>query len=165
MKIFIIGYMASGKSRFGKRLASKLKFDFFDLDLYIQDKSLKTSAEWIRESGEEAFREIESKMLKECAAQKEDLVIASGGGTPCFFDNMKWMKQNGKTLWLNIPPEHIFQRLQTQKGDRPMIPLKNALPDKEAFLLHLEERKKYYSQADLILDKADVSLAQYILAK
>lgn len=158
MRIFIIGYMLSGKSRFGKRLASKLKFSFVDLDLYIHEKTLKTSAEWIRESGEEVFREIESKMLKECAKQKENLVIATGGGTPCFNDNMDWMKQNGKTLWLNIPPEHIFQRLQLQKGDRPLIPLKNNLPDREAFLLHYNERKKYYAQADFILDRADVSL-------
>ena len=148
--------MATGKTRFGKRLANEIGYSFVDLDVLFQNIHDWSPAEYIRQSGEEAFRIEESRVLKEKLPETENLIVLCGGGTPCFHNNMEWMKEAGKTLWLNIPKEHLFQRLSDQKGDRPMIPKTSGKPDYDKFLNHYSEREKFYVQADFTFTEAKV---------
>ncbi|MBN2728848.1 MAG: shikimate kinase [Bacteroidales bacterium] len=163
MKIFIIGYMATGKTRFGKRLANEIDYSFVDLDVLFQNIHGWSPAEFIRRKGEEVFRIEESRVLKEKLPETEKLIVSCGGGTPCFHNNMEWMKNNGKTIWLNIPKERIFQRLTEQKGDRPMIPITNGTPDYEKFLTHYSEREKFYAMADFSFDEANLDAVLTVL--
>lgn len=155
--------MATGKTRFGKRLAKEIDYSFVDLDVLFQNIHGWSPAEFIRRNGEEAFRIEESRVLKENLPDTENLIISCGGGTPCFFNNMEWMKNNGKTIWLNIPKERIFQRLFEQKGDRPMIPQTDGKPDYEKFHKHYNEREKFYAQADFLFTEAKVEAVLAVL--
>src|SRR5690554_4257405 len=96
-RIFIIGYMGSGKTTVGKKLAKSLSLSFIDLDAFIESKYRKTIAEIFAEKGEDGFRKIESKALSEVALI-EDVVISTGGGAPCFYNNMELMNKTGTTV-------------------------------------------------------------------
>ena len=98
-RIFLIGFMGSGKTTLGKALAQKLGVDFIDLDLYIETRYHKTVREIFAESGEERFRQIEKSLLHE-VADFENVIIAAGGGTPCFFDNIDYMNGHGTCVYL-----------------------------------------------------------------
>lgn len=163
MKIFIIGYMASGKTRFGRRLAAAIDYDFVDLDYLFEEIHGFTPAAFIRKFGENLFRHEESLVLQENLPDSERLVVSCGGGTPCYYNNMQWMKEQGKTVWLNIPKEMIFQRIINLKGDRPLIPLTNGKPDYQKFLRHYSEREKFYAQADFSFTEARVEAILAVL--
>ena len=105
--IILIGYMCAGKTTVGKSLAKNMGISFYDLDWYIEDRFHKRIPEIFAEKGEEGFRDIERRMLHE-AAEFEDIVLSCGGGTPCFFDNMKYMNQTGTTFYLKASPETII---------------------------------------------------------
>src|SRR5436853_6290275 len=96
-KVFLIGFMGSGKTFLGKQLAQLLNYEFIDLDEWIEQREKKSIAEIFSEDGEEYFRKKESQQLK-LLAEKNNAVIATGGGTPCFHDNMKWMNDHGFTI-------------------------------------------------------------------
>ncbi|NDV58093.1 shikimate kinase [Bacteroides sp. 519] len=119
-RIFLIGYMGSGKTTLGKALAQKLGLSFVDLDWYIEERLHKTINELFAEKGEANFRELEKKMLHE-VADFENVVIATGGGTPCFFDNMDFMNSCGKTVFLDTNIDVLFQRLAVAKHTRPIL--------------------------------------------
>ena len=110
MRLYLIGFMASGKSTFGKCLAKQNAQRFIDLDEQIEQRIGMSISAFFEKKGEAAFRKIESDVLKE-TVDLEDCIIATGGGTPCFSDNLAWMKKNGTTLWLNIPLEILVKRL------------------------------------------------------
>lgn len=155
MKIFIIGYMASGKSRFGKRLANALGKPFIDLDKAIFDRTQRSAGDWIREEGEEAFRKIELLCLLHCLEQ-EDFVLATGGGTPCFFDNMDRLNKEGVTIWLNTPFGRIFQRLRNRKGDRPLVATLDGNIDRDSMEHHFSGRLPFYSKAKIEIIDIDM---------
>lgn len=148
-RIFLIGYMGCGKSTIGKLLAKLLSLTFIDLDIYIQNKYRKTIAQLFAENGEEQFRKIEQRVLHEVSAF-EDVLVATGGGAPCFFDNMEVMNRAGVTVYIEADPEELAARLRASKTVRPL--LKEKKPDELVPFIreHLAEREHYYNQAQII---------------
>jgi len=112
--------MGSGKTTVGKLLARSLSLEFIDLDAYIENKYRKTISALFAGKGEEEFRKIESQALHE-VAQFEDVVISTGGGAPCYLDNMALMNQAGTTVYIKADPEELAARLQVSKTVRPLI--------------------------------------------
>ncbi len=137
--------MASGKSVTGKELAEKLGLEFLDMDEIFERRYTKIG-EYFEDKGEEEFRKREREILLELM-EEENVVIATGGGTPCFFDNMERMKKAGITIYLKCSLEILYERLSEQAPKRPLL---KGLQGKELrlFILeHLWKREKYYSQA------------------
>jgi shikimate kinase len=156
MKIFLVGLMGSGKSYWTKQLAKKYKTGGYDLDYLIEVKEEKTIAEIFAEDGEDYFRKVESTVLK-WFAEKKTYVLATGGGAPCFFDNMDWMNKQGITIWLDEPLPVIASRLAPEKEHRPLIA---KLSDSE-LLAFLEkqraERFPFYSAAQIHLQDETIT--------
>lgn len=144
--IFIVGYMACGKTTFGRALAEALGYEFIDLDFYIEQRFRKPVRQIFAEHGENEFRRMEAVMLRE-AGEFEDVVVACGGGTPCHNDNMEYMNSRGLTVWLQASVERTVERLLRAVGKRPItagIPAEELPSFVES---HLAERKSYYSKA------------------
>ena len=146
--IILVGFMCSGKNTYGKLLASAMGVPFVDIDDYITAKYNKTVAGIFAEHGEDYFRQLEHEVIKELL-QSSPAVIASGGGTPCFNNNMDLMNQSAITVYLQSNPKTIFSWLKDAKHERPL--LKGKTDDE---LLHyienlLEQRKQYYEQAQI----------------
>jgi len=148
MKIVLIGYMGSGKTTVGTLLAKKLKIDFLDLDNYIEDKLKAKIPDIFRDKGEIFFRQKEHEYLKEILESECSLVIATGGGTPCYSNNMDTIvKQTELTFYLKVSIVELTQRLYKEKDHRPLIRHldENELP--EFIGKHLFERSPFYSMA------------------
>lgn len=145
-RIIIIGYMGAGKTTVGRALAAELGIEFYDLDWYIESRMRKTVKQLFDEVGEEGFRKIEHNMLHE-VAEFENVVISCGGGTPCFFDNMAYMNQQGDTVYLKASPEILYKHLKMGKSVRPL--LLNKTPEEvQVFITEqLANRESYYSRA------------------
>lgn len=155
MRIFLIGFMGSGKTFRGQELAQKLNIQFYDLDKVIEEKEGLTIQEVFASFGEEYFRVKEKETLEQLIDSNSSMVLSCGGGTPCFFNNIKTMKKYGITVWLNTHVEVILQRLLPEKNARPLI---RDIPDGElrAYIVRkLNERRMYYEQADVTLDNED----------
>ena len=150
-RIILIGYMGAGKTTIGKALSKELGIIFYDLDWYIESRMRKTVSEIFAERGEEGFRKIEYNMLHE-VAEFEDVIISCGGGTPCFFDNMDYLNQQGQTVYLKAEPEVLYKHLQMAKVERPLLKGKS----KEELLTfikeQLEKREPFYTKARYTLD-------------
>ncbi len=146
--MFLIGYMASGKTTFGRALARKLGVEFIDLDFYIEQRFRKSIPEIFAAEGEEAFRRMESSMLHE-VGEFDDVIIACGGGTPCFFDNMDYMLSRGKVVLLEATPERLLERLLLKPSKRPLV--KDKTPDEIRAVIEagLAAREPYYSRAHI----------------
>lgn len=139
-KIFLIGLPGSGKTTCGRKLAGSINFCFFDLDDLVIQRERMPIVDIFKKKGETYFRKVERHCLLDVLPMKKNLVLASGGGTPCFFDNMDKMKNNGVTIFLNPPLATIKARL-INDNDRPLL--------KENKLAHLyHERKIWYKKAD-----------------
>ena len=151
VRIFLTGYMGAGKTTLGKAFARKLNIPFIDLDWYIEERFHKTVGELFVERGEAGFRELEKNMLHEVGAF-EDVVISTGGGAPCFFDNMDFMNRNGKTVFLNVHPDVLFRRLRVAKQQRPILQGKQDDELKEFIIRALEKRTPFYSQAQYVFN-------------
>ena len=151
IRVFLIGYMGAGKTTLGKALARRLSFPFVDLDWYIEERFHKTVGELFAGRGEKAFRELEKKMLHE-VAEFEDVIISTGGGTPCFFDNMDFMNKVGKTVFLKVHPDVLFGRLRVAKQQRPILREKTDEELKDFIVRALEERKPFYTRAKHVFD-------------
>ena len=150
-RIILIGYMGSGKTTVGKALARELGLVFYDLDWYIESRRRKTVAQRFAERGEAGFREIERNMLHE-VAEFEDIVLSCGGGTPCFFDNMEYLNQQGDVIWLKADAEVLYKHLLMGKTERPLLQGKS--PEELISLIReqLALREPYYSKAKHMLD-------------
>lgn len=151
IRIFLTGYMGAGKTTLGKAFARKLNLPFVDLDWYMEERFHKTVGELFVERGEAGFRELEKNMLHEVGAF-EDVVIYTGGGAPCFFDNMDFMNRNGKTVFLNVHPDVLFRRLRVAKQQRPILQGKQDDELKEFIIRALEKRTPFYSQAQYVFN-------------
>ncbi|MFA7493638.1 MAG: shikimate kinase, partial [Proteiniphilum sp.] len=148
-RIFIIGYMGSGKTTIGKRLAKVLSLSFVDLDAYIENKYRKKVPALFEEKGEEGFRKIESQTLRE-VSEFENVLISTGGGTPCFFDNMEVMNRTGLTIYLEAYPEDLADHLMASKTVRPLIAGKSREELIPFITEHLARRESYYRKAKII---------------
>ncbi|MDO5570148.1 MAG: shikimate kinase [Bacteroidales bacterium] len=150
-RYFLIGYMGAGKTTLGKFISQKMELSFIDLDLYIESRYRKTINEIFQEKGEDGFREIERKALHE-VGEFEDVVIATGGGVPCFFDNKEYMNQQGVTIYLKTGVPVLFKRLKIAKASRPILKDKT---DEELYSFieeNLNKRESAYEAAKLIFD-------------
>ena len=148
-RIYLIGYMGSGKTTLGRLLAEKLGAPFVDLDHLIERHCAKSVGQLFQEEGEEAFRCIESRMLREMP-DAEGLVVSTGGGTPMFHGNMDYMNRTGLTVYLKVSPGELAVRLKTAKDERPLIRGKS---DEEllAFITEtLAQRETTYNLSQLV---------------
>lgn len=146
--IFLTGYMASGKTTFGRALARELGVDFIDLDFYIEQRFRKSVKDIFATEGEERFRKIERNMLRE-AGEFENVVISCGGGTPCYFDNMQYMNGRGTTVWLRATVERTVERLLSAPAKRPLVEGKSREELAEYVSHHMAERLPWYSQSHI----------------
>jgi len=151
IRVILVGYMGSGKTTIGRALAKELGVPFYDLDWYIESRMRKKIPQIFEERGEEGFRKIEHNMLRE-VAEFEDVVISCGGGTPCFFDNMDYLNQQGDTVYLKASPEVLYSHLKMGRIERPLIKGK----EKEELLQFIGEqlgkRDEYYNKAKHVLN-------------
>ena len=150
-RIILIGYMGAGKTTIGKALSKELGIIFYDLDWYIESRMRKTVSEIFAERGEEGFRKIEYNMLHE-VAEFEDVIISCGGGTPCFFDNMDYLNQQGQTVYLKAEPEVLYKHLQMAKVERPLLKGKSKEELLKFIKEQLEKREPFYTKARYTLD-------------
>lgn len=163
MKIFLVGFMGCGKSTKAKQLASRLNCQVIDLDAVMVAQQGKTIAEYFAEHGEAAFRQLESETLKNYN-YPETCVIATGGGLPCFFDNMEWMNAHGRTIYLRMTPAQLVSRLH----NREKRPLLKGMDDEQllSFVeMKLEERNEFYEQAQLIVNAFDLDVEDLVSAE
>mgnify|MGYP000368641183 CR=1 FL=1 len=148
-RVFLVGYMGAGKTTVGKELAKLAGLSFIDLDYYIEGRYHKAVSQIFAERGEEAFREIERNMLHE-VAEFEDVLISTGGGAPCFFDNMEYMNRVGTTVFLDVDPKVLFSRLRVAKQQRPILQGKKDDELLDFIVQALEKRAPFYRQANYI---------------
>lgn len=149
--IFLIGYMAAGKTTLGRRAAELLQVEFIDLDAYIEARYRKRVADLFAERGEAGFRDIERRMLHE-VAEFDNVLVATGGGTPCFFDNMDYMRTRGVTVYLSASVPTLCRRLLRARVKRPLVMGKSAEELGDYIAQMLKQRETYYLQADHTFD-------------
>jgi shikimate kinase len=154
--------MGSGKTHWGKQVSEKLRIPFFDLDEQITAHEEKSIVEIFSENGEEYFRLLEKDILHILTESHENFVMACGGGTPCFYNNIDYMNQSGTTIWINTSIDALFQRLLKEKEIRPLI--KNLTNDQlRGFIIKkFSDRKIFYEQADIITDEDPVRLENLV---
>lgn len=150
-RIYITGFMGSGKSTYGKELATELGYDFLDLDEAITKKSGLSITQIFEKQGEENFRKLESEALKETEKLK-NFVIATGGGTPCFNNQMQWMNEHGKTIYLKMFDGDLYARLLEEQEERPLIKGKSEEELQNFVYKTLRERAVFYHQAEILID-------------
>jgi len=156
-KIFLIGYMGSGKSSTGKVLAEQLGFGFIDLDKLIEKEYQMTIPQIFSTKGEKEFRAMEHNTLKK-VVDKDNVVVACGGGTPCYYGNMELMNNNGNTVYIKMSAESLVKRLLAAKEKRPLIENKTE-PELKAFVnRQLEKREDTYHQAQYIVKGKDLNI-------
>jgi shikimate kinase len=146
MRIFLVGYMGSGKSTLGKKLAHNLELDFIDLDSYIEKEEGRTIAAIFDEDGEDYFRKLERVYLHRII-DNDDVVISTGGGTPCYFDNMEQMNDYGKTVYINMHPKALIPRLQSSAQLRPLIKGLEGVELLDYIYKTLRDREFYYKKS------------------
>jgi shikimate kinase len=156
--------MGSGKSTLGKRLANKLGITFIDLDEYFEQKFKTSITLFFERFGEDSFRKLEHEVLKEVVDKQADAVISTGGGTPCYFNNMEIMNQHGTTIYLKLPPAVLASRLSNSPFRYRRPKLKGL--DKGALLgtvtAHLKEREPFYNQSKLKIDAFEMKLEEIV---
>ncbi|MDX5420890.1 MAG: shikimate kinase [Hymenobacteraceae bacterium] len=148
MLIFLIGMMGSGKTTLGKQLAERLGYPFVDLDVYIEQQAGKTIAELFEQEGQEAFRRRERKALEAVAQEYERGVVSTGGGAPCFFNNMDFINGQGVSIFLDVPVEELAGRLRASDLQmRPLLAGKTEAALKAFLVETLEHRRQFYERA------------------
>lgn len=150
MTLFIVGYMASGKTTFGRALARKSGFQHIDLDFYIEQRFHATVKDIFATKGESEFRRIESAMLRE-VGEMNDVIVSCGGGTPCFGDNMDYMNSRGLTVCLQASEGVIADRIIEAGNKRPLMAGKSKQQVIDTLREHMAVRKPFYDKAKLII--------------
>lgn len=146
MRLYLIGYMYSGKTTVGRRLADDMGYRFYDLDQAIEQRFHTTVPLFFKNYGEEMFRQVEQRLLHD-TAEMDDVVVSTGGGTPCYFDNIRWINKHGQSVYIKLTEETICQRMTVSRKCRPTI---KALPrDERRQFVHdqLALRAPFYGQA------------------
>ena len=152
MRIILVGFMGSGKTSFGKKLAKKLNIPFIDSDHEIELQEKKSINELFEMIGESGFREIEQNFILNLKQKSDSFILSTGGGLPCYKNNMEQLNSIGTTIYLELTPKALQSRLKSGKDHRPL--LKNKTDDE--MLLYIEEklneRIQYYNQAQIKID-------------
>ena len=161
MKIFLIGFMGSGKTTIGKRLAQWMGYSFVDTDRFIEMWQDKTIAEIFAQHGESAFREMERNILlylQNC----DSMVISTGGGMPCHDDNMNLMLANAKVVYLKMSPQKLAQRLIDSHTERPLIMGKTEAKLHQYITEELAKREPFYNRANIVIQTEKYSTEEII---
>jgi len=159
-KIYIVGFMASGKSTLGAEIAKALNFEFEDLDGILEVKFGRSIAEMFQNWGEKKFRELEKESLRNLTIRNH--ILATGGGTPCFFDNIDFMLRQGKVIYLKQDPKVLAKRIRESDVIRPLF-ARIADKDIEAEVKRLlKEREPYYAKAHVTVEGEDISVKEVI---
>lgn len=162
MKIFLIGFMGCGKTHWGRQLGQKLQIPFFDLDEKIVEQEGRSVSQIFEEDGEEYFRMLEKEILYMLTDGHETFVMATGGGTPCFFNNIDYLKQRGTVVWLNCPVECLYQRLIKEKEQRPLLRKISDSELKSYIVRKFSNRKIFYQQAGVIIQEDILTLDKLV---
>ena len=160
-RIYLIGFMGSGKSTFGKKLAKELALPFIDLDKEIEVKANCSITDIFKYLGEDTFRKMESDTLHELS-DREEFVMATGGGTPCYFNNIEHINNNGTSIYIELDIQSIYNRLSQAKNIRPTIKDKKEEELLQFIKEKIEERKPIYEKADLIINGLSVNLKEVV---
>jgi shikimate kinase len=157
MRIYLVGYMASGKSNLGRLLAEKLGYAFVDLDYLFEERFRISVLDFFEKYDEDAFRRIERSLLHDTILM-EHTVISTGGGTPCFFDNMQVIKQSGISIYLCWTVSALTERLKVVKRKRPLLRDISPADLEKQVGLQLSQRDFFYNQADIVINGQDFDL-------
>ena len=161
MKIFLVGFMGSGKTTIGRHLSGQIGFDFVDTDRFIEKQQGKTVSEIFAQHGEVTFREMERNVLLEI--QKFDYtVVATGGGMPCHNDNMDIMRSNGKVVYLKTSPKTLSRRLLRSHKVRPLIYGKTEKELQQYIVEKLNEREPFYNRAHIVVPTENFSMEELL---
>ncbi|MFD2101789.1 shikimate kinase [Flagellimonas iocasae] len=153
MRVVLVGYMASGKSSVGRLLAKELGLEFIDLDAYIEEQQKKSIKTIFSEKGEIFFRKLEHEMLGKVLDEHQDLILSTGGGTPCYGNNMETiLEKSDHSIYLQLSIPALVERIKGEKEDRPLV--KNIKDEdlSEFIGKHLFERRQYYAQAKHVFE-------------
>ena len=164
MIVFLIGFMGSGKSTTGKRLAQRLGYSFLDTDQQIVEQFGMTVNEIFDQQGENAFRQMETKLIEELALE-DKIVVSTGGGLPCHGSNMETMNNTGITVYLKADSDALYYRLKHRKFKRPLIRKLSDNELKSYIEQKLTEREPWYEQAKITVSAMDVKLNLYELVR
>lgn len=161
MKLFLIGMMGSGKSYWAKQLAAATQRKWIDLDTVIEQTAGKTISDIFATEGEAAFRLLEQNVLHK-TANDNNLIVATGGGAPCFFDNIDWMNAYGVTVFINEPIGILVQRLQKEKAHRPLV--SNTSDDElyASLAERLASRLQFYQKAQHTIIGSQATVEDFI---
>lgn len=161
MTIFLIGFMGSGKTYLGKILSSHMNIPLIDLDEWIEKREKRSISKIFEQEGELAFRLMETTALHELDEMSQsgmDLIVSTGGGTPCFHDNMDLMNRIGTTIWLNPPIDTLLSRLAKEKDHRPLLSRLTNEQMSDFVNQKIQDRIIFYNQAKVRVDDADVDI-------
>lgn len=161
-KIFLIGFMGSGKSTLGKKIAKQIGYSFFDLDAEIENDEKRTITEIFNSDGEKYFRNLESKKISSLKDNHNNLVVALGGGTPCFNNNIETIKELGPTIYLKYNSGILASRLLNAKTKRPLIANKTNEEVKVFVEELLRERELFYLQSSLRIEGNNITSNQVV---
>lgn len=161
MLVFLIGMMGSGKTTLGSQLAERLNYAFVDLDEYLEKRVGRSIAQIFEQEGQERFRELEREALEAVVQEYEHAVISTGGGAPCFFDNIEFINRHGKSCFLDVPVEEIARRLlASDLRVRPLLAGKTEEEVKAFLAKTLSLRKQFYEQASIKLQGPAIAVKQ-----
>lgn len=165
MQLFLTGYMGSGKSTLGRRLARRLDMAFLDLDDYFEQKYKTSISLFFERFGEVSFRQLEHETLLEAISEHDNTVISTGGGTPCYFNNMELMNRHGFTIYLRLAPGVLASRLSNSpfRYKRPMLKGLNRQDLLQTVSEHLAERESFYNQSKLIVDVFELNTESIVI--
>ncbi len=163
MRFFLIGFMGSGKSHWGQQLSREFKMPYIDLDEAIVQDMQMDITEIFSRFGEEYFRKKEKELLEKLVLEHPSLILSCGGGTPCFFNNIEFMKASGTVVWLNTRVEVLLERLIEGRKNRPVLKDIADADLKDTIIRKLNERRMYYDQAHIVIDnESSISTGKFI---
>lgn len=161
MRVFLLGMMGSGKTTLGRQLAERLACAFVDLDEYLEKRQGRSIAQLFEQEGQERFRELEREALEAVVLEYDAAVISTGGGAPCFFDNIRFINRQGKSCFLDVPVEELSRRLlASDLHVRPLLAGKSEEEVKSFLAKTLSHRREFYEQASIKLQGAAIAVEQ-----
>lgn len=159
-RVFLIGYMGCGKSTIGRYIAKDMGWRFIDMDAYVESQIGCTISQFFADKGEDEFRKAEAQALKNLATE-HNVVIATGGGAPCHFDNIDVMRAAGLTIYIKVEPEVLAARLKDAKNQRPLIAGKSDDELLSFISAQLQKREPFYSKAEMSVDGDRLPFSAY----
>lgn len=147
--------MGSGKTHWGKQLAERLSLPFYDLDQVITNEEQKSIPDIFAQDGEEHFRSREKEILEKLVDENANMILSCGGGTPCFYNNIEFMKKYGTVVWLNTQVDVLLERLMKERNQRPLLKDITDADLRHYIIRKLNDRRMYYELADVVIDQED----------